>query len=136
MRNSSRIKVTAEVFTPDVIINQIFDQIPYEIWNDPTKIYLDPSCGGGNILHRYRQKLLQHGHSPENALKKIYGIDLMLDNVIETRQRLDRDGQYKEIVERNIVQANDLTYHYRFDGTLTDDIESVKEEYERIKKLN
>ena len=52
------------------------------------------------------------------ALSTIYGVDLMPDNVELCRERLlcGRED-LKHIVELNIVCADALTYHYRFDGT-------------------
>ena len=57
----------------------------------------------------------------ETALSTIYGVDLMLDNVKLCQDRLlcSRDD-LRHIVEQNIVCADALTYHYRFDSTAPD----------------
>lgn len=39
-----------EVFTPLKIINAMLDQLPEEIWSEPTKKWLDPAAGFGNFL--------------------------------------------------------------------------------------
>jgi hypothetical protein len=64
---------------------------------------------------------LENGIDFEQALSTIYGVDLMQDNVELCRERLlcGRDD-LKHIVEQNIVCADALTYHYRFDGTAPD----------------
>jgi hypothetical protein len=38
-----------EVFTPMKLINEMFDQLPKDIWSDPTKKWLDPANGIGNF---------------------------------------------------------------------------------------
>lgn len=66
----------------------------------------------------------------EQALGTIYGVDIMPDNVKLCQDRL-LCGQepLRHIVERNIVCADALKYHYRFDGTPCDpDPSEVKQE--------
>jgi hypothetical protein len=38
-----------EVFTPMELIHEMFDKLPKEIWEDPTKKWLDPANGIGNF---------------------------------------------------------------------------------------
>ncbi len=117
MRTEQRKKDLGEVFTPSELVNEILDGIPQEIWDDKDKTFLDNSCGSGNLLIGIKDKLLANGHSLENVLNRIYGVDIMQDNVDECRERLDPDNQYPEIMEKNILCADALRYHYRFDGT-------------------
>ena len=61
---------------------------------------------------------LENGIDFEQALSTIYGVDLMQDNVDLCRERLlcGRED-LRHIVEQNIVCADALRYHYRFDNT-------------------
>lgn len=61
---------------------------------------------------------VQNGSTLEQALSTTYGVDLMQDNVDLCRARL-LCGQedLRHIVEQNIVCADGLKYHYRFDGS-------------------
>ena len=38
-----------EVFTPMLLINEMFDKLPKEVWSDPDKKWLDPANGIGNF---------------------------------------------------------------------------------------
>ena len=49
-RDKSRVKATAEAFTPDGLVQEILDKLFHlspEIFEDPSKTVLDPSCGLG-----------------------------------------------------------------------------------------
>jgi len=117
-REQTRVKATGEVFTPTVLVEEILDKIEQELFNDVTKTFLDPSCGDGQFLASVLYRKLENGIDFEQALSTIYGVDLMADNVELCRERLlcGRED-LKHIVELNIVCADALTYHYRFDGT-------------------
>ena len=120
MRSEERKKSLGEVFTEEDELNQIcLDEIPEEEWVSDSldDCFLDPTCGNGEILIRIKDRLLQHGHSEKNTLSRIFGVDIMEDNIQECKQRLDPDNKYPEIVNQNIVCADALTYHYRFDGS-------------------
>ena len=49
-RDQLRIKATSEVFTPTNIVQLSLDRIPIESFQDPTKTFLDNSCGDGQFL--------------------------------------------------------------------------------------
>jgi type I restriction-modification system DNA methylase subunit len=117
-REKSRVKATGEVFTPTPLVQEILDQLPAELFTDPGKTYLDPSCGDGQFLSEVLIRKVENGIDFETALSTIYGVDLMPDNVKLCQDRLlcNRED-LRHIVERNIVCADGLTYHYRFDGT-------------------
>jgi hypothetical protein len=117
-REKSRIKATGEVFTPTSEVEKILDRIDPELFKDSTKTFLDNSCGDGQFLASILYRKLQNGINFETALATIYGVDLMLDNVEETRTRLlcGRED-LRHIVNKNIVCHDGLTYDYSFNGT-------------------
>ena len=117
-RDSARKKAHGEVFTPTPLVQEILDQLPAELFSDSTKTFLDPSCGDGQFLSEVLIRKLENGIDFETALSTIYGVDLMPDNVELCRDRLlcGRED-LRHIVEQNIVCADALRYHYRFDGT-------------------
>ena len=117
-RDDLRIKSTGEVFTPTKLVQEILDKVPTEIFTDPNKTYLDPSCGDGQFLGEVLIRKVENGIDFEQALSTIYGVDLMQDNVDLCRERLLCGQEHlRPIVERNIVCADALRYHYRFDDT-------------------
>ena len=117
-REKTRVKATGEVFTPNSLVEQRLDTLDPNEFVDPTKTFLDPSCGDGQFLASVLYRKLQNGIDFETALRTIYGVDLMQDNVELCRERLlcGRED-LRHVVEQNIVCADGLRYHYRFDGS-------------------
>jgi len=117
-REKSRVKATGEVFTPTPLVEEILDKMDPELFSDPTKTFLDPSAGDGQFLASVLYRKLENGTDFETALSTIYGVDLMQDNVDLCRERLlcGRED-LRHIVEQNIVCADGLRYHYRFDNS-------------------
>ena len=118
-RDNLRVKATGEVFTPTELVQECLDDLPDQtVFSNPTKTFIDPSCGDGQFLSEVLIRKLENGIDFEQALSTIYGVDLMPDNVKLCRERLlcGRDD-LRHVVEQNIVCSDALTYHYRFDGT-------------------
>lgn len=117
-RDQARVKATGEVFTPTELVQEILDQLPQDLFKDPARTYLDPSCGDGQFLSEVLIRKIENGQDFATALSTIYGVDLMPDNVRLCQDRLlcGRED-LRHIVERNIVCADGLRYHYRFDGS-------------------
>ena len=134
-RDQSRVKSTGEVFTPTPLVQEILDQLPAAQFQDPAKTFLDPSCGDGQFLSEVLIRKMENGSTFEQALQTIYGVDLMPDNVKLCQDRLLCGQEHlRHIVEKNIVCADALKYHYRFDGTPCDVVETKEEKAARIKK--
>jgi len=87
-RDRSRVKSTGEVFTPTPLVQEILNQLPQDQFLDPTKTFLDPSCGDGQFLSEVIIQKMENGSTYEQALSTVYGIDLMEDNCIECIRRL------------------------------------------------
>lgn len=117
-RDNLRIKRTAEVFTPTALVQEMLDQLPIDKFTDHAKTFIDNSCGDGQFLGEVLIRKMEHGSTFEQALSTIYGVDLMQDNVDLCRDRmLCGREDLRHIVEKNIVCADALRYHYRFDNT-------------------
>jgi len=121
-RDKLRIKQTAEVFTPTPLVQEMLDKLEENdptLFSDPTKTFLDNSCGDGQFLSEVViRKLQRSGCSLEQALKTTYGVELMEDNVYECRIRLSGPNPTQEIIEivnKNIVCHDALTYNYSFE---------------------
>ena len=117
-RDIERTKETSEVFTPTPLVQEIIKKIPDEDFTNSTKTFLDPACGDGQFLGEILIKKLEAGIDFETALKTLYGADIMPDNVEFCQNHLlCGQEEYRHIVEKNIVCADALTYHFRFDET-------------------
>jgi len=123
-RDKLRVKETAEVFTPtEEVIKMInkLEEINPELFSNSTKTFCEPSCGDGQFLSEVIiRKIERSGCTLEQALSTTYGVELMEDNVKLCKERLGGPNPTQEILDildKNIVCADALTYHYRFDGT-------------------
>jgi hypothetical protein len=120
-RDKLRVKETAEVFTPTPLVQEMLDKLPHELFENSAKTFLDPSCGDGQFLSEVViRKISMSGCTLEQALSTTYGVELMEDNVKLCKERLSGSNPTQEILDildKNIVCADALTYHYRFDGT-------------------
>ena len=117
-RDQLRVRSTGEVFTPTELVQEILDKMPKTLFKDPNKTYIDNFCGDGQFLGEVLIRKVENGIDFEQALSTIYGVDLMQDNVDLCRERLLCGQEHlRPIVEKNIVCADALRYHYRFDGS-------------------
>jgi len=119
-KSPQRVKELGEVFTPTKLVNEMLDKLPSECWL-PDRKFFEPSCGNGNFLVAILQRKLDAGHSHIQALSTIWGVDIMKDNVIESRKRMlqvviDEGLNWKgpdlkkaiEIIKRNIKVGDTL----------------------------
>jgi hypothetical protein len=114
-RDNLRVKATGEVFTPTDLVREMLERIPQHQFQDPTKTFLDNSCGDGQFLGEVLIRKMENGSTFEQALSTTYGVDLMIDNVDLCRERLlcGRED-LRHIVEQNIYQADALKFSYEF----------------------
>jgi len=120
-RDKSRVKETEECFTKTWLVHKGLDEYEKQMprfFADPSKTWIDNSCGDGQWLGEILIRKIENGINFETALSSIYGVELMEDNVELCRERLlcGREDLW-HIVERNIVCHDALTYDYSFNGT-------------------
>lgn len=137
----ARRKFSGEDFTPPKLVNEMLDKLPESQWQEGIT-YCDPSVGNGNMLVEVLKRKLSYKHNPTEALKTLYGCDIMLDNIREARLRLlkvvvnhVKDNKLKKpntlelvkILGKNIVctpldkyKNGSLDYDFEFKYTPTD----------------
>ena len=106
-----RHSVTQEDFTPKEIVDKLLANVDEKVFKDFTKTFLDTSCGTGNILLEILSIRLGYTSNVEdaiNALKTIYGIELMADNVECVRQRL-----YDKMIEHYPQIKHDVLLNFK-----------------------
>ena len=72
-----------EVFTPNELIRKMVFQLPRDIWEDPSKTFLDPCSGKGNFPIYIVKKLFVH----------------LQEHIVDEEERL------KHIVEKQLFMA-------------------------------
>lgn len=91
IKSKQRVKDFGEVFTPTLIVKDMCDLIPEEVWNNIESTFLEPACGNGNFLAEIFARKLANCKNERDGLKalsSIVGIDIQADNCEESRKRL------------------------------------------------
>ena len=93
-RMSERVKKTGEIFTPTDLVIEILQKADIKQFA-PGKTIIDPTCGDGQFLVPVKWlKVLHFNMTEEDALKDIYGVDIMRDNVDLCKKRLGGGNIY------------------------------------------
>lgn len=116
IKSKERVKKNAEVFTPAWMVKDMLDNIKKECGDDYIKgSYFEPSFGTGNFLVEILTCKIASGIDPISALKKMYGVELLPDNVCECKARLKNiamawyEKQIEMVMDTNLLQGNFLT---------------------------
>lgn len=120
IKSKERVSKHGEVFTPERLVKDMCDMLPPDAWDNISKKFLEPSCGNGNFLVeilRRKLDICMDTNDCFKALESIYGVDLMPDNIQESKERMleifvDCCGHREEAIEildRNIICGNFLT---------------------------
>lgn len=133
-RNARR-KKTNEIFTPYSIVDKMCNKIPEEDWRDPHKTFLEPCCGSGNFVLVIIFRRINSGIDWQTTLSTLYALDLIEDNVQETRQRVHEllrniSSDYipevaDEIMDRNFITHDFFTWNFEEWREMTE--EEIKE---------
>lgn len=99
IKTKERVSKYGEVFTAKREVNAMLDLVSKESFSiDST--FMEPACGNGNflveILRRKMISVFQLASDNDadgeylatRAVSTIYGVDILMDNVLETRERL------------------------------------------------
>ena len=137
-KSKERVRQHGEVFTAEREVKAMCDLVKDETERIDSR-FLEPACGDGNFLaeilmrklavvkRKYSRSHLDYEKNAVLAASSIYGVDILLDNVIACRERVFAlwDKEYKAvckkdcneqtceavkfILSRNIVCGNALT---------------------------
>lgn len=91
VKSKARVREKGEVFTNPKEVKAMCDLISQEIWQNIDSIFLELSCGNGNFLAEILERKLKYCKNENDisrAVKSIYAIDIMEDNVEESKSRL------------------------------------------------
>ena len=90
-RSKDRMQENGETFTPTHLVIEMMQQM---LINNPDvfapgKTVLDPACGDGQLLVPVKwYKVLVYNMAEEDAVKDLYGVDIMAGNVEVCKRRL------------------------------------------------
>lgn len=123
VKSKQRVADHGEVFTADREVNAMLDMVKQETGCVGSR-FLEPACGDGNfvaeILRRKLEAAKRQSIPPNRkaplpveyerqsvmAVASIYGVDLMMDNVLACRQRLFEiwDREYAAVCKKAVNQ--------------------------------
>ena len=136
MENKHKVKSQGQVYTPFSLVNKAFDDLKLlrsDSFSNPDYTFCDTMCGNGKFLFTVLERKIKNGIDHEHALKTIFGVDFDQESIDECKQLLLMGREdLKHIVENNIVCADALRYHYRFDGSPPYDDEAEEQKQEDI----
>lgn len=121
-KSKERVKKFGEVYTPIWLVNEMLDELEKEsnAFSDIGKTFLEPTCGTGNfVVEIYRRKLNRCKNDrakAETALRSLWCIELLEDNMQECRQRVKdvfayygfEDLPFEEVFEKQFLIGNSL----------------------------
>jgi len=124
-RTPERAKKYGEVFTPPDIVQLVCSSVEEYIL-DIYKTILEPACGNGNFLTHILNKRIQVSKSDREiliGLSNLYGIDILEDNIIETKTKMInivkeniKDKKYIDIagfiIDNNIIHGDFVLMKY------------------------
>ena len=122
IKTKERVKKFGEVFTPIWVVNEMLDELEKngDAFSDIGKTFLEPSCGNGNfVVEIYRRKLNRcknDREKAEKALRSLWCIELLPDNMAECRQRVKdvfsyygwHDLPFEEVFEEQFLIGDSL----------------------------
>ena len=88
IRNRDNVRNNGEVFTPTKIVDDMNNLVPTSAWNDPSFVFIEPTCGNGQFLTRIFEKRIANGISITDALNTLIGMDITNDNILDSHKRL------------------------------------------------
>jgi hypothetical protein len=111
-RDKARVKATGEVFTPTLLVQEMLESLPQNLFDNSDKTFLDPSCGDGQFLSEVIITKMENGSTYHQALSTTYGVDLMPDNCLECIRRLYMcsDAQIQEYGPDTVTEQDPNYY--------------------------
>lgn len=113
-KSKDRVRDHGEVFTAEREVKAMCDLVKDETERIDSR-FLEPACGDGNFLaeiltrkltvvrRKYGRSAFDYEKNAVLAASSIYGVDILLDNVLACRDRMFSiwDKQYKAVCKKN-----------------------------------
>ena len=117
-KSKQRVRDHGEVFTAEREVKAMCDLVKDETERIDSR-FLEPACGDGNFLaeilarkldvvkRKYKKSPLDYEKNAILALSSLYGVDILLDNVLACRERLfsQWDKEYKSVCKKDCDDA-------------------------------
>ena len=110
-------KQFGEVFTPMILVNEMLDKLPKEVWENKNIKWLDPAAGMGNfpiaiylrLIETLKKVIVNDNERKKHILENmLYMSELNKKNVLICKQIFDINNEYK----LNIYEGNSLNVDF------------------------
>ena len=110
-------KQFGEVFTPMILVNEMLDKLPKEVWKNSSLKWLDPATGMGNfpiavylrLMETLKEVIVNEKERKKHILENmLYMSELNKKNVLICKQIFDINNEYK----LNIYEGDSLNVDY------------------------
>lgn len=115
IKAKKRVADHGEVFTSEREVNAMIDLVKHEAERIESR-FLEPACGDGNFLaeilrrklavvkKKYKKSKSDYEKFAVLAASSIYGVDILLDNVVTCRERLFAiwDKEYRAVCKKEV----------------------------------
>ena len=122
-RTKDRKDKTQEYFTKTELVQEVLDKMELsktDLFTDKKKRLIDNACGDGQFLTEIVIRKMERSNCTlEQALSTTFGVEIMEDNVKLCKERLagpNPTQKILDILDKNIVCHDALTYDYSFGG--------------------
>lgn len=127
VKSKQRVADHGEVFTAEREVNAMLDLVKQETERIESR-FLEPACGDGNFIaeilrrklavvkKKYRRSPTDYERKAVEAATSIYGVDILIDNVIACRKRMFEiwDQEYKVICKKEVNEDCRKTVEFIF----------------------
>ena len=131
VKSKQRVADHGEVFTAEREVNAMLDLVKTETERIDSR-FLEPACGDGNFLEeilrrklavvkkKYRRSPIDYEKNAILAASSIYGVDILLDNVLACRERLFEiwNKEYKSVCKKEVNEDCQKSARYIFDRNI------------------
>ena len=125
VKSRDRVAEHGEVFTAEREVKAMCELVG-NMCDDYSKRFLEPACGDGNFLaeilsrklanikKNYKRSSYDFERFSVFAVSSIYGVELLMDNVIECRNRLYAiwDKEYKAVCKKDCNEQTRMAVRY------------------------
>lgn len=115
VKSKKRVADHGEVFTSEREVNAMLDLVKQETERIESR-FLEPACGNGNFLaeilrrklavvkKKYKKSKIDYEKNAVIAASSIYGVDILMDNVIDCRNRMFEiwDSEYISVCKKEV----------------------------------
>lgn len=143
--SATEVKTMGEVMTPIILVEEMLDTLPYEVWTNPNLKWLDPCNGVGTFFSVVVERLMKGlvAFEPDEKLRykhilenMIYACELQAKNLFLFLYAFDPKDEYALNVFNGSYLTEDFNKQMEFWGVEKFDVIVMNPPYQELKEGN